>query len=733
MTSDQPGDRVAVHLGQPERQRAAHRQPHHEDLVAAARAARRRRARPRRTSRPSGSGSSPASVVPWPGSRGSATVSPAAARCSAHGRSDCGVPVKPWQSRTPTGPPSWSNGSAPGSTRHGRASSHEHGGGSPRSRRGHPLVFARRRTPAGRAPRRPEGGAPGVLLVAQADRPRARSCGCSSGRRSGPRERPGARARRSSPATTCRSPTRSSCRWWCPGGSPSWPSSDYFTGTRRQGPADRGVLPRRRAGARSTAPAARRARRRCAPGCKVLGRGDLLGIYPEGTRSPDGRLYRGKTGVARMALEADVPVIPVAMIDTDEIQPPGRKMPEARHGSASGSASRWTSRRYEGMEGDRFVLRSITDEIMYELMELSGQEYVDVYAQVGQGPAQGREAAAEAAGAPGRRPTPTTAPPAERRRAARPDGRWGIETAVWRALAVFRALGAGLRRAVLRPALRRVRPPARPAGWSSPAMAAWTVVTACVYRAAGRPPLAGARRSTWPSPWPPSSAPAGSTTPTRIDAGAPTLPVVLGGRAGAGLGGPGRLAGAAVGRGGRRRRGRPGRARRRSPRRPPTTSCCCCSPARSSATSCRWPAAASRRCARGAGLQAATRGARAAVPRRSTTACCRCSRWSAGAAEAGGEAAELGRLAAEQEEALRALVTRRARARRRRGRPARAAVVVRLALVTVSTPATPVLLPAAARRELAAAVGAALANVAAHGGTRRGPGCWSRTTATRSW
>ena len=55
----------------------------------------------------------------------------------------------------------------------------------------------------------------------------------------------------------------------------------------------------------------------------MLGRGDCLGIYPEGTRSPDGRLYRGKTGVARMALEAEVPVFPVAMIDTEKIQPPG--------------------------------------------------------------------------------------------------------------------------------------------------------------------------------------------------------------------------------------------------------------------------------------------------------------------------------------------------------------------------------------------------------------------------
>ncbi len=68
-----------------------------------------------------------ARLVPWPGSRGRATLSPAAARCSAHGRRLCGVPVKPWQSRAPVGPPSWWNGSAPGITGM-RASSHEAGG-----------------------------------------------------------------------------------------------------------------------------------------------------------------------------------------------------------------------------------------------------------------------------------------------------------------------------------------------------------------------------------------------------------------------------------------------------------------------------------------------------------------------------------------------------------------------------------------------------------------------------
>jgi 1-acyl-sn-glycerol-3-phosphate acyltransferase len=112
---------------------------------------------------------------------------------------------------------------------------------------------------------------------------------------------------------------------------------------------------------------------------RVMGENELLGIYPEGTRSPDGRLYRGKTGVARMALVAGVPVIPVAMIGTREIQPAGQKIPNVRRvGIKIGTPLDFS--RYEGMENDRFVLRSMTDEIMYELMELSGQEYVDIYA-----------------------------------------------------------------------------------------------------------------------------------------------------------------------------------------------------------------------------------------------------------------------------------------------------------------------------------------------------------------
>ena len=112
---------------------------------------------------------------------------------------------------------------------------------------------------------------------------------------------------------------------------------------------------------------------------RILGNGDLLGIYPEGTRSPDGRLYRGKTGVARMALEAKVPVIPVVMVDTDTVMPIGRRLPHiGRVGMVLGEPLDFS--RFAGMEGDRYILRSVTDEIMVALQRLGEQTYDDVYA-----------------------------------------------------------------------------------------------------------------------------------------------------------------------------------------------------------------------------------------------------------------------------------------------------------------------------------------------------------------
>lgn len=111
----------------------------------------------------------------------------------------------------------------------------------------------------------------------------------------------------------------------------------------------------------------------------MLGRGSLLGIYPEGTRSPDGKLYRGRTGLARMALEARVPVIPVVMIGTDDVMPIGRSVPRVgRVGMVIGEPLDFS--RFHGLESDRFVLRSVTDEIMVALHRMGEQEYDDVYA-----------------------------------------------------------------------------------------------------------------------------------------------------------------------------------------------------------------------------------------------------------------------------------------------------------------------------------------------------------------
>ncbi len=114
-------------------------------------------------------------------------------------------------------------------------------------------------------------------------------------------------------------------------------------------------------------------------GVQLLQRGDLLGIYPEGTRSPDGRLYRGKTGPVRMALEADAPVVPFGVIGSDIAMPQDRRVirraPITLRFGRPIDLSRYRDRRT-----DPLVLRSATDELMYEIMLLSGQEYVDEYA-----------------------------------------------------------------------------------------------------------------------------------------------------------------------------------------------------------------------------------------------------------------------------------------------------------------------------------------------------------------
>ena len=144
----------------------------------------------------------------------------------------------------------------------------------------------------------------------------------------------------------------------------SWRTRWFFAGV--------GTVPIRRTGGSSSEAA-------LDTGVEILRSGDLVGIYPEGTRSPDGRLYRGKTGPIRMALKAEVPIIPVGIIGTDIAQPPGnygiRRHPVTiRYGRPLDVS------RYADEQDDPFALRSATDELMYEIMMLSGQEYVDEYA-----------------------------------------------------------------------------------------------------------------------------------------------------------------------------------------------------------------------------------------------------------------------------------------------------------------------------------------------------------------
>jgi 1-acyl-sn-glycerol-3-phosphate acyltransferase len=154
--------------------------------------------------------------------------------------------------------------------------------------------------------------------------------------------------------------------------------AEYFTGTGLKGWFTRwfytaaGQVPIDRTDADSAQSALDTAER-------ILDQGKLLGMYPEGTRSPDGRLYKGKTGLARLALQTGVPVIPVAMVGTDVVNPPGSKT--WRFGRVHvkfGKAMDFS--RFEGLAGNRFIERAVIDEVMYELMRLSGQDYVDLYA-----------------------------------------------------------------------------------------------------------------------------------------------------------------------------------------------------------------------------------------------------------------------------------------------------------------------------------------------------------------
>ncbi len=151
--------------------------------------------------------------------------------------------------------------------------------------------------------------------------------------------------------------------------------AEYFTGKGPKGAAVRafmsgvGTIPVYRGGGKASEAALR-------TGLQVLQGGELLGIYPEGTRSPDGNLYRGKTGVARMAIESGVPVVPIAMIGTDIAQPVGKKLP-SRHQTGVNIGPPLDFSEYAGKQEDRAVLREVTDMIMKAIQELSGQKFID--------------------------------------------------------------------------------------------------------------------------------------------------------------------------------------------------------------------------------------------------------------------------------------------------------------------------------------------------------------------
>jgi 1-acyl-sn-glycerol-3-phosphate acyltransferase len=111
-------------------------------------------------------------------------------------------------------------------------------------------------------------------------------------------------------------------------------------------------------------------------GLQVLSEGKCLGIYPEGTRSPDGRLYKGRTGIARLAIESGAPIIPVAMFNTEKIQPTGQVIPNIQRVGMTFGEPMY----FDGDSTDLAYLRVVTDQIMNRIQELSRQEYVDEYA-----------------------------------------------------------------------------------------------------------------------------------------------------------------------------------------------------------------------------------------------------------------------------------------------------------------------------------------------------------------
>jgi 1-acyl-sn-glycerol-3-phosphate acyltransferase len=113
---------------------------------------------------------------------------------------------------------------------------------------------------------------------------------------------------------------------------------------------------------------------------RVLDRGELFGIYPEGTRSRDGLLHKGRTGAARVALRTGAPIIPVGICGTDAILPPDRRLPRVFRRASISFAAPINPEHYHGRQDERLLLRQLTDEVMFEIRNLTGQTYVNSYA-----------------------------------------------------------------------------------------------------------------------------------------------------------------------------------------------------------------------------------------------------------------------------------------------------------------------------------------------------------------
>jgi 1-acyl-sn-glycerol-3-phosphate acyltransferase len=163
-----------------------------------------------------------------------------------------------------------------------------------------------------------------------------------------------------------------------------WAKSEYFHGTGVGGWLTRNLL--QGLGAIKVERGGGRAALAAFDGAiPVLKGGDMVVVYPEGTRSPDGRLYRGRTGVARLAVAAGVPIIPVGTLGTERVQPIGQPYPRLARGAITvkfGKPIETT-----GRSEDRTALRALTDEVMAEIQKLTGQEYVGRYAPAKNAPA----------------------------------------------------------------------------------------------------------------------------------------------------------------------------------------------------------------------------------------------------------------------------------------------------------------------------------------------------------